>query len=349
MYNIDPAVWGGVFVLPDRLRQELKLCSGSFLKALAFVFMNAGVPADAEAVAAGTGLSPGDAADALRYWEERGFLRDAESAPVAADAPAPAAAPAASAEKEPKQTVNVKPVKPSYDMICKRIAEDPGVRELFQEAQMKLGRTIGTADQASLLLLYDYYGLPVEVILAVCEYARLHKKERNMGYIYSVGADWSKREIDTLEAAEEEINRLNALDKNWPEFARVTGIKTAFPTTAQQKFLATWMEDWKFGFDMLALAYDEMMKNTGKVSFPYMNKVLATWRNDGVVTPEDAAAREKRFQEASLAAAAQKHTAKTAAARKSKTESAVPASYDIQKAAEKANTTVPKFKKKEKR
>ena len=44
---------------------------------------------------------------------------------------------------------------------------------------MKLGRTIGTGDQSSLILLHDYYGLPIEVILCICEYAGTKGKSAN--------------------------------------------------------------------------------------------------------------------------------------------------------------------------
>ena len=350
MYIIDPKCYGGVFVLPKSLTDELKLASGGYVKALVFAFANAGTPLDAAAVAEGAGLSEADAADALRYWAEKGFLTDPEK-----EAPAPEAAAPAQAEppaKPAKELVDLKPTKPSYETICNRLNEDAAVRELFGEAQLKLGRTIGTADQASLLLLYDYYGLPAEVILAVCEYARIHKKERNMGYIYTVGADWSKRGIDSLEAADEELKRLENVNTNWTSFAKLTGLRNANPTPAQQKYLALWLGDWGFTMEMLGLANEEMLKNTGKVSFPYLNKILSTWKNAGVDTPEKAAAREKKFREDAVAAAAEKQTARAAqkpAVKKNKTAYENPASYDMDRAEHKMNTTVPKLKKKEKR
>ena len=353
MYQIDPAAYGSVFVLPKRLVEtDLLLASGNLLKVLLFAFANAGAELSAETCAAGTGLPAAEAADALLYWQKKGYLKEDTPAPEAAAEPE-AAADAAAPQKETKAAVSLKPSKPSYETICTRMEEEPLVRALFNEAQLKLGRTIGTADQASLLLLYDYYGLPIEVILAICEYARIHKKERNMGYIYSVGVDWSKREIDTLEAADEELQRLESVNTRWVEFARRTGIPGSRPTAAQQKFLAVWLDEWHFSYEMLSLAFDEMRKNTDKTSFPYMNKILATWRQEGVDTPEKAADRERRHQEDLIRRAAEKAAPKAAAAaapkKKNSTDTAGPASYDIEKAIHKMNTTVPKLNKKEKR
>ena len=351
MYVIDPKCYGSVFVLPGSVANELKLAADGYLKALVFVFANAGSPLDAASVAAGTGLSETDADDALRYWAQRGYLADPEKQ-LAAPQPAAASAREGTAQKNEKELVSVKPSKPSYETICRRINEDGGVRELFGEAQLKLGRTIGTADQASLLLLYDYYGLPAEVILTVCEYARIHKKERNMGYIYTVGADWSKRGIVTLEAADDELKRLESVNTNWTAFAKAAGLKSAFPTPAQQKYLGAWLQDWGFSMEMILLAYEEMLKNTGKVSFPYLDKILASWKSAGVDTPEKAAARERKFREDAVNAAAEKQAARAAqkpAAKKNKTVYENPSSYDLDRAEHKMNTTVPKLKKKEKR
>lgn len=352
MFHIDPASYGSVFVLPRRLiENDLLLASGNLLKVLLFAFYNAGTELTAEVCAQGVGLSVAEAADALLYWQKKGYLAEDTPAPAPAET---AAETAAEAPPEKKAAVAMKPSRPSYETICRRMEEEPLVRALFNEAQLKLGRTIGTADQASLLLLYDYYGLPIEVILAICEYARIHKKERNMGYIYTVGMDWSRREIDTLEAADAELRRLESVNTRWAEFARRTGFPSSRPTQAQLKFLAVWLDEWHFTYEMLSLAYDEMRKNTDKTSFPYMNKILASWRQEGVDTPEKAADRERKRQEELIRRAAEKTAPKTAASaappkKKNSTDTAGPASYDLERAIQKMNTTVPKLKKKEKR
>ena len=354
MYYIDPASYGSVFVLPRSITDDLILASGAYLKVLLLAFARTGEPLDAEAVSKATGLNTDDAADALRYWAQRGYLRDEDAAPAAEApairTPAPAPEPPAEPEKKPKEAIDLKPSKPSYEMICKRLAEDGGVRELFGEAQMKLGRTIGTADQATLLLLYDYYGLPAEVILAICEYARIHKKERNMGYIYTVGVDWSRREIDTLEAADAELKLLEGMNAAWKTFATAAKLPNANPTAAQQKYIVKWTSDWKFTQEMLLLAYEQTLNNAGKASFPYMDKILAAWKSEGTDTPEKAAEREKRHREDTLAKAAEQQAARAKGTpRKKNADPQNPPSYDIDRFEQRMKTTVPKLKKKEKR
>ncbi len=260
---------------------------------------------------------------------------------------------AAKADTKPRKTTAM-PGRLSYEIICKRINESENVRTLFSQAQTRLGRTIGTGDQSSLLLLHDYFGLPVEVILALCEYASVSGKGGNMNYIYTLGVDWSKREIDTLEEADEEFKRIQAIDKNWAPFCKITGIKKKKPTAAQSKFLSVWIDRFHFTMEMLSCAYDEMSKHTDEMSFPYMNKILTQWYNAGVDTPEKVRLHEEEFTENMVKAAAErakkkKDSTDTSNGSGNSASSGTPASYDIEKAQQKAKASVPTLKKKEKR
>ena len=53
-------------------------------------------------------------------------------------------------------------------------------------------------------------------------------------------------------AADEEFKRLRSVNENWSLFARAVGLKAEYPTAAQQKYLSTWMDDWRFSPEMLA-------------------------------------------------------------------------------------------------
>lgn len=261
---------------------------------------------------------------------------------------------AAKADTKPRKTTAM-PGRLSYEIICKRINESENVRTLFSQAQTRLGRTIGTGDQSSLLLLHDYFGLPVEVILALCEYASVSGKGGNMNYIYTLGVDWSKREIDTLEEADEEFKRIQAIDKNWAPFCKITGIKKKKPTAKQSEFLSVWIDRFHFTMEMLSCAYDEMSKHTDEMSFPYMNKILTQWYNAGVDTPEKVRLHEEEFTENMVKAAAERakkkkdSTGTSNGSTGSSGISGTPASYDIEKAQQKAKASVPTLKKKEKR
>ena len=347
-YRIDPTAYTGVTVLPSAItEQHLKLAGLAQLKVILYAFSDPARELTPENAAEHTGVSPEDAADALEYWRGKGLLRTCGEPPALSAEPA-AEAVAPAPEAPARVFAAAKPTRLRRDEIAARIAESQEVGILFTEAQARLGRTIGDGDQSSLLLLHDYYGLPVEVILAICEYARTHGKSNNMSYIYTVGLDWSKREIDTLERADEELRHLESIHSRWGEFCAATGMRAGKPTASQAKYFGIWLDEWHFPMSVIALAYEEMRKNTDKVSFPYINKVLASWHMNGVKTPEAVADEQKRFNEKKEQAAAEKakgYSAKTKPAE----NYAQPASYDIARAEQKAKTSVPKLVKKGKR
>ena len=223
MYKINPAKYCGVTVIPSEIIEDhIILCSASQLKVILCAFSMSGGLFDEKALSDKTGVSLNEVKDALSYWSDRGFiLRSGEeavffkTAEIKEEKKAVASfvkteEAAESIAEKPKRS-KVSPNNPprlKYDEICKRIGESEEIRILLNEAQLKLGRTIGTGDQSSLILLHDYYGLPIEVILSICEYAGSKGKSANMNYIYKVGTDWSQREIDTIEAADRELKKL---------------------------------------------------------------------------------------------------------------------------------------------
>ena len=355
MYKVNPEAFNGVFVMPKRLTDEfLILSSEKQLKVLLFLYAHAYETPSEDDVSSATGIKKEELPDIFSYWEELGMLikSDAPSFAAAATAENTAESVSVSEEKETKkEKIKIKPSAPTHEMIRKRIVESEEVRVLFSEAQQCLGKTIGMGDQASLLLLYDYYGLPIEIILSICEFARSHNKSHNMNYIYKMGVDWSDREIDTLERADAEFKKIEAVSDAWNEFCAVTGMKNSKPTTSQSKYLAIWTEEWKFPMNILSLAFEEMSKyKGGDISFQYMHKILSAWHLKNVQTPEDVQKLKADFADMQEKKYASKNKKDPYGGVKAKpTESDKKASYDIEAAMQKAKTTVPVFKKREKR
>ena len=356
MYKINPSKYNGVTVMPSEIAEKhLILSSASQLKVIIYAFSRSGVLFDENDCAAATGISKEEVADALSYWKDTGFVLYADDCVVPY---APAQPVTAEPEKSPAIIPETKPLpskvpsnnpsKLTYNEICIRISESEDVRLLLNEAQMKLGRTIGTGDQSSLILLHDYYGLPVEVILTICEYARTKGKSTNTNYIYKIGVDWSSREIDTIERADEELKNIEKINVLWAEFSAGAGIRDTKPTSSQEKYLSQWSEEWKFTVPMLVLAFEEMKTHTEKISYSYMHKILSSWHTKGINTPEKVVEEQEKF----MREKEQKAYEKTVSKNKQSKKPAEPdptASYDIKRAEQLARTTVPKVVKREKR
>lgn len=358
MYKINPTKYNGVTVIPSEIAEKhLILSSASQLKVIIYAFSKAGDVFDEKMLSEGTGINENEIKDALSYWKDLGFVLSSEESASFGDAPLSGNKAEIKDDKtevkslgslpEKRKIPHNNPTKLNYGDICTRIGESESVRFLLNEAQLKLGRTIGVSDQSSLILLHDYYGLPAEVILSICEFARTKGKSTNMNYIYKIGVDWSQREIDTIDAADEELKNIEKVNKLWAEFCAGAGISSSKPTTAQEKYLSQWTNEWKFSVTMLVLAFEEMKTHTEKISYSYMHKVLSSWHLKGINTPEKVVEDQEKFMREQENKALERSQKKKQ--QKNETAPDPTASYDILEAQRRAMESVPKSTKRRKR
>ena len=69
------------------------------------------------------------------------------------------------------------------------------------------------------------------------------------------------------------------------------------PGTAEQEFIRRWFKE--FGFDSMIVteACNRTLTATGSASFPYADKILTGWKENGVRTLQDVETLDKRRQE----------------------------------------------------
>ncbi len=318
----------------------LRLAGSSQIKVLLWLMRHSADDKSVEEMSNDIGVSIPDCEDALVFWNELGILMPSgenvryetkEEEKVETNLLAKRIE---SDVKEKKILPEIEAVKPTVEQIIARGDESEEIRFLFNEAQMRLGKTIGHDGQAVLLMMHDAYGLPVEVIVTIIEYC-VSVGKTSTAYISRLGKDWGEREIDTLEKADEEINELKTADKVWNDFKLRTGISTPRATAAQMKYLQKWTVELGFSMDMIYLAYEEAANNIQKISFQYMDKVLKNWFAEGLKTRADV---EKAKLERINAFA----TAKTFSAKKPKKKS----SYDIDEILKENDETELVYKKK---
>lgn len=289
-YSVNPTVFRSIFAVPTSIVDDhIRVANAEQLKVLLWILRNSPDNPDIEKMCEDIKIDIADAPDYLDYWKLTGILQVNGEMPKSV-----APAPKAHAKKETKATPVAEvadnteltiPSKPSSHEIATRIEESPEIGHLFQEAQAKLGKTVGYEGQCTLLLLHDHYGLPTEVLFMLLDYCVSVGKVNN-SYIQAVGKDWGLREIDTLEKAAEQITELKSVNSLWKSFAAATGISNPRPTNSQIPFLRKWTNDMKFPLEMILLAYEEMANHTGKLNFKYIDKILTTWYEKKWTTPE---------------------------------------------------------------
>ena len=74
---------------------------------------------------------------------------------------------------------------------------------------------------------------------------------------------------------------------------KLLGIENRALTEAERGFIRKWFEEYHFSLEMIGAAYERMIQWIGKLSFPYMNKILTSWHEQGFATVEEAESEKK--------------------------------------------------------
>ena len=157
----------------------------------------------------------------------------------------------------------------------------------MQEAQIILSRPISNGDSATLLMLHDTDGLPVDVILMLMQYAVSIGKS-NMKYIEKMAISWAEEEIDTVEKAELKIRTLENYRKAWVSLEKIIGIEHRSPSSKEDEAANRWLNTWNLPDNLIKEAYDRCVNSKGKYILSYMDGIIKRWYNCGIKTLEQA-------------------------------------------------------------
>lgn len=189
---------------------------------------------------------------------------------------------------------------PQYtaEEISRRSAKDAGFTLVLDEAAKVMGKKLSGADMRVLFGIYDYLGMPVEVMVEllyycgeICESRRgsaddSKPRRPSARFIEKEAYAWVNREIMTLEQAEEYIRSKRQRRSLVGSAKAALGISGRELSASEEKLISSWLD---MGFDdsVIALAYDRTVLNTGGLKWPYMNKILQSWQGKDLHTVED--------------------------------------------------------------
>ena len=178
------------------------------------------------------------------------------------------------------------------------LQQDAQFSLLVGEAQRRLGRVLSTENLKTLLAIYDYLGLPMEVIgllIGSCiqkAQARGNTNPPTMRAIEREAAQWARDGIDTIQQAADYVRRQRERLTRFGQFRQAMGLSGKL-SGAEERYLEAWVE---MGFDesAISLAYERTRLSTGTLKWPYMNKILQDWHAQGLHTAAEAATESRR-------------------------------------------------------
>ncbi len=161
---------------------------------------------------------------------------------------------------------------------------------LLDEVARRLGKVLSGGDMTILFGIYDYLGLPTEVILLLIGWC-VQEQERRYGagkkpslrQIEKEAYLWARNELFTLDAAERHLAALEERRSRSGEVRRLLGIRERPLSPTEEKYVMSWLE-MGFPGEALLEAYDRTVLNKKELVWPYMNKILESWHKKGLHT-----------------------------------------------------------------
>lgn len=166
------------------------------------------------------------------------------------------------------------------------ISRDQEFSSLYGELQRLLGRTLNAEELKIVLGFVRYLGLPADVICVLVCYCKDRARQRgslrnpSLRAIEKEAYAWAEQGIDTMEQAGAFIQAQNQRHSQLRELMKLLQIRGRELTPAETRYAQSWLE-MGFEKDALEMAYERTCLNTGGMNWPYMNKILLRWHEQG--------------------------------------------------------------------
>lgn len=178
------------------------------------------------------------------------------------------------------------------------LSQDPGFAALVKEVGCMLNKILTAPDLNTLMGIYRHLGLPLDVMFQLVSHLTREHRDRygegkspTLRGIEKIAYIWAREEIFTLEQAVAYIDRRERMKSEIGLLKKALDIKQDKLTPTQEKYLHRWL-DMGLGPEVIALAYDKTVVQTGSLQWKYLNAIVTDWHKKGLTTLDAIAAAE---------------------------------------------------------
>lgn len=250
------------------------------LRVLLALIANGGRAESDAALASLAGVSRGRASSALVFWEESGVISERDGAPTITE--------------EFEERVELGKLDTGTAISTAKSVRDNDLAALISECASLMERPALSTEEIKVInALYTQYALDEEYIITLAAYIN-DKGKLTAARLGTEAERLVKRGVDTAEKLVSYIEeKANETADEW-EFRHLLGIYNRTLTKSEQEYVKKWYGEYGFGEDIIGEAYDITVRNTGKLSLPYMDALLTPWHDGGCKTLEDCRAAVER-------------------------------------------------------
>ena len=298
--NINAAVTA---VSNTFIDEYMGTASGEYVKVYLYLLRHAGEDVEIPDIADALNHTEADVRRALAYWERAGVLAPEEEKAVANESAVTRetelddekqniAVEQPAAAKQQPGTPEIPDAGNSYDRM-KRLSADEEFSALLYAVQQYLGKTFSAIECEKFAYFYDVLHMSCELLEYLAEYCA-EGGHTSIRYIEKVALNWYQAGIHTRDEAREHSTRYS---KDTSAVMKAFGIMGRNAGTAEQEFMRRWFKEFGFDSTIVTEACNRTLTATGSASFPYADKILTGWKENGVRTLQDVETLDKRRQE----------------------------------------------------
>ena len=164
---------------------------------------------------------------------------------------------------------------------------NPEIKFLIDKTQEMLGKMLTHKDIETVYCFFDFYKLPVDVILFLIDFC-ISRNKRKMSYIEATAINWAENGINTVEKAKDWVICSYPQNKETLDILKAMGISGRFVTSSETELIDKWKKEYGFNIEMILYACETTVSSIGKASFKYADKILERWYKNGIKTIDEA-------------------------------------------------------------
>ncbi len=176
--------------------------------------------------------------------------------------------------------------------VSDTLGNDASFRYLLDFCQQRLGKILSTVDTQTLLGIYSWMGLPVDVICLIItscidETQKRYGQTRKptMRTIEQRARLWLNMGIMTQAQAEEYLKEQERRGTRLAALVRLLHLGGRALSVTENRYLTDWVS-LDFSDELILKAYDITIIKTGSLKWRYMDSILKSWHAKGFKTCE---------------------------------------------------------------
>lgn len=218
----------------------------------------------AEHLSRDAGVSPARAEAALDYWREAGILTEGTGIP----------------EPEKPASIAANELIPMTGEETAEIIRRRDLSGAIDEAQKLLGKTFNTTELKTFAELIEQLQIEPAYVLTLISWCKRRGKG-TLYYVRGTAVSLVSEGIETLSQLEEHISRREKAESDIGQLRKMFGIGERALTKTEEKRFTQWLIEDKLPIEVIGIAFDMTVNNTGKISFAYIDKLVRIWIQAG--------------------------------------------------------------------